>query len=241
MTSTLIIIPALNEQESIGQVLSDLKRHVPEYDVLVIDDGSTDLTACHAKRADAYVASLPMNLGIGAALRVGFRYAVEQNYDRVVQFDADGQHLASEIPTLIKALDAGAGYVVGSRFINGANEYKVGIARGVAMGILRFLLRAITGSTLTDTSSGFRGFSRPVIELFSRTYPREYMDSVEAIAIAARNGHTVTEVPVLMTERAAGVPSNRGFWLAYNYIRAIIGLSLTASVWRNRRMQRIGT
>lgn len=229
MHRTLVIIPALNEEEALPRVLQSLTEAIPSSDVLVVDDGSTDSTASVARRGGARVASLPINLGIGAALRVGFRFASEQGYDRAIQFDADGQHDASEIRHLVRALDEGSDIVIGSRFTEGSGDYSVSVTRGLAMSLLRVVIRAITRTKLTDTSSGFRGFSAPVIELFARSYPREYMDSVEALVIAARNGYEICEVPVQMHERMGGVPSNRRFRLAYNYIRVITGLLLTVS------------
>ena len=146
-----------------------------------------------------------------------------------MQFDADGQHEARDIVILMSALDEGADFAIGTRFAQGSGEYQVGATRGLAMAILRKVIHATSRTRLSDTSSGFRGFSRPVIELFAKTYPREYMDSVEAIVIAARAGFRIAEVPVRMHERAAGVPSNRRFRLAYNYVRVLVGLALTAS------------
>lgn len=113
---TLIVIPALNEEASLPGVLASLRSGTPGCDILVVDDGSTDATARVSAALGATVALLPFNLGIGGALRAGFRYAVEQGYDRAVQFDADGQHDVNEIDTLLLQLDRGADLVVGSRF-----------------------------------------------------------------------------------------------------------------------------
>ena len=114
--NTLIIIPAYNEEDALPAVLVELASRVPQHDVIVVVDGSTDTTASVARAAGVMVAELPFNLGIGGALRTGFRYAERAGYERAVQFDADGQHDPSEIETLLDALDAGADMVVGSRF-----------------------------------------------------------------------------------------------------------------------------
>ena len=239
MTTTLAIIPALNEAESLPAVLDDLATRLPHVDVLVVDDGSTDETALVAHEHGAIVASLPFNLGIGAALRTGFRYAARHGYDRAFQFDADGQHDAGEVHKLLTALDDGADMVIGTRFAPGEHEYAVSRVRGAAMLMLRVMIRLLLGRRFSDTSSGFRGFNRDVIEHFARVYPREYMDSVEALVSASYRGFRIDEVPVQMHERAGGQPSNRNFKLIYHYLRLWSMLVVTASV-RGRRARVAG-
>ena len=226
-TPTLVIIPAFNEEEALPSVLRDLARR-PGLDVIVIDDGSIDRTAAVAADEGATVLSLPFNLGIGGALRTGFLYAVRNGYDRAVQFDGDGQHDADEIPTLLSALDDGADMVVGSRFAGETATYTVGRVRARAMGVLRFTIRTLTGRQFSDTSSGFRGFNREVLEFFARTYPSEYMESVEALLLACAAGFRVTEVPVHMSEREAGQPSTRRLRLVYHYLRLLVVLVASA-------------
>ena len=226
-TPTLVIIPAFNEEEALPSVLRDLARR-PGLDVIVIDDGSIDRTAAVAADEGATVLSLPFNLGIGGALRTGFLYAVRNGYTRAVQFDGDGQHDADEIPTLLSALDDGADMVVGSRFAGEAATYTVGRVRARAMGVLRFTIRTLTGRQFSDTSSGFRGFNREVLEFFARTYPSEYMESVEALLLACAAGFRVTEVPVHMSEREAGQPSTRRLRLVYHYLRLLVVLVASA-------------
>jgi glycosyltransferase involved in cell wall biosynthesis len=222
----LVIIPAYNERDSLPGTLAELRSVVPQLDVLVIDDGSADDTAAIATDNGAVCVRLPFNLGIGGALRTGFRYAVEQGYDRGIQFDADGQHDASQIATILAPLDDGADMVVGSRFA-GVGDYKVGRSRGLAMGVLRRAITRMAGKRFTDTSSGFRAFDREVLELFASDYPIEYMDSVEALVMACRAGFDVREVPVTMRERAGGTPSNRRFRLLYHYLRVLVSLAST--------------
>ncbi len=233
---TLIVIPAFNEQEALPAVLKELAARAPEHDLLVVDDGSTDATTQVADDAGVKVATLPFNLGVGGALRTGFRYAVDNGYDRVVQFDADGQHDPAEIARLLPELDAGADMVIGSRFASGATTYEVGRVRSGAMRILRLAVKLLSGQTITDTSSGFRGFSRPVLEYFSRNYPQEYLgDTVEALLLAAYAGYQVAEVPVAMRARGGGVPSSRNLKLLYHYLRLLIVLISTTSVRSRRR------
>ncbi len=219
---TAVIIPAFNEVDALPGVLADLATHVPDHHVIVVDDGSTDGTHLAAVAGGATCLRLPFNLGIGGALRLGFRHAVREGYERAYQFDADGQHDASQVGDLLAALDD-ADMVIGSRFASDRG-YRVGRSRGVAMALLRRLVGAISGQRFTDTSSGFRAFRRPVLEFFATEYPMEYMESVEALVLAVRHGFTVREVPVTMRDRAAGTASNRSIRLAYHFIRLLIVL-----------------
>lgn len=229
---TLVVIPAFNEESALPAVLEELRAAVPDHDVLVVDDGSIDDTAGVARRAGVRVARLPFNLGIGGALRTGFRYATTHGYERVVQFDADGQHDAGAIIHLHEALDRGADMVVGSRFADDDVDYEVGHVRGGAMGFLRVVVHLLSGRRFTDTSSGFRGFGPRALRFFSHTYPAEYMDSVEALMLAAYAGLTVEEVPTPMHSRAAGQPSTRSLRLIYHYLRVLLVLLVSASVRR---------
>ncbi len=224
----LFIIPAYNEEEALPGVLVELADAYPDADVVVIDDGSADGTADAARAGGAVVLQLPYNLGIGGALRTGFRYAVRHGYQRAVQFDADGQHHPDEVPGLLAALDAGAEMAVGSRFSDGQPGYRVGRLRKAAMGVLTVTMRRMAGQHFSDTSSGFRAFSRPVLEFFAETYPAEYMESVEALLSACRAGFRVVEVPVTMRNRELGAPSNRTWRLVYHYLRLFVVLVAAA-------------
>jgi len=219
---TLIIIPAFNEEAALPDVLHDLHQRLPDLDVVVVDDGSTDGTVAVARSVGVPVLELPFNLGIGGALRAGFTYAVRNGYERALQFDADGQHDSDAIEALLAALDRGADMAIGSRFADGPQTYDVGRVRAGAMGVLRFVIRQAFGGKFTDTSSGFRAFTRPVLEYFSSDYPIEYMESVEALALALSQGFVVEEVPVHMSQRTAGSPSNRGMRLPYHYVRLLL-------------------
>ena len=221
---TLAILPALNEAASLPDVLAELRRCWPQIDVLVVDDGSTDDTAAVARRSGVRVVVLPFNLGIGAALQTGFRYAVQHGYARAVQFDADGQHDPTQIGALLDALDEGADLVIGSRFAEAASDYVVSPVRGGAMRLLRTSIRILTGQRFTDASSGFRGFSTPLLAFYARNYPTEYMESAEALMIACQFAFRVVEVPVKMRVRAGGSPSNRHMKLAYHYLRVMVAI-----------------
>jgi glycosyltransferase involved in cell wall biosynthesis len=230
VTRTLIIVPALNEEESLPGTLKELREAIDEQNVVVIDDGSTDATAEVARRAGAVSAALPFTLGVGGAVRVGLHYAERNGYDRAVVIDADGQHDPAGIPALLDALDAGADMAIGSRFADPMGEFRVGRTRRQAMRFLALIVRALTGQRYTDVTSGFRAYDRPVVELLAREYPVEYLaDTVEALLIVRYAGFRVDEVPIRMRPRAAGVPSTRRMNLIINYLRLLIGIISSAS------------
>jgi glycosyltransferase involved in cell wall biosynthesis len=205
-TRVLVIIPALNEEATVGGVVKEVMASVPDAHVLVVDDGSEDETTNVARAAGADVLTLPFNLGVGGALRAGFRYAVRFDYDVAVQVDGDGQHDPAEIERLLAAL-ADADLVIGARFA-GRGDYSVRGARRLAMRLLARSLSRRTNADLTDTTSGFRAFDRRAIEIFARNYPAEYLgDTIEALLIAAKAGCQVSQVPVQMRRRANGAPS----------------------------------
>jgi len=175
-----------------------------------------------ARAAGVNVVELPYNLGIGGALQTGFRFAQRGGWTRAVQVDADGQHDPGQISRLFDALDAGADLVIGTRFASEGGGYRVGRTRGRAMGAMRVAVRMLSGRRFTDTSSGFRAFDADVIAFFADTYPSEYMDSVEALLLALREGFAVVETPVTMRERQAGRASNRNLRLVYHFIRLAV-------------------
>jgi len=229
---TIAIIPAFNEEEALPGVLAELHATAPGLDVVVVSDGSRDRTAAVAREAGVHVVELPYNLGIGGALQTGFRFAQRGGWSRAVQVDADGQHEPEQVPRLLEALDDGADLVIGTRFAGSGVGYRVGRTRGRAMGAMRLAVRMLSGRRFTDTSSGFRAFDADVIAFFADTYPSEYMDSVEALLLALREGFAVVDVPVTMRERQAGRASNRNLRLAYHFIR--LGVVMISGASRRR-------
>lgn len=220
---TLLVLPAYNEQESVAAVVREVFATLPGAHVLVVDDGSADLTAREARSAGAMVATLPYNLGVGGAMRLGFRYALEHGFDAVVQVDADGQHDPANVLALLEALRS-ADIVIGARFA-GEGEYRVRGPRAWAMRVLAAVLSRTSGTRLTDTTSGFKASGRRAIALFADHYPAEYLgDTIEALVIATRSGLTVRQVPVAMRERAGGVPSHNPFKAATYLGRACLAL-----------------
>jgi glycosyltransferase involved in cell wall biosynthesis len=200
----LIIVPAFNEAASIGDVISELKSH--SYDILVVSDGSTDATGRIARTCGARVLDLPINLGVGGALRAGFRFAVAENYKAVVQVDADGQHPADEIADLITAANEHEAHmVIGSRFISAGTSMQVGAIRRIVMRVLARSSSKATGITITDTTSGFRIITQPLLSKFALSFPTNYLgDTYEAVVAAGRAGYKVVEIPAALRERAAG-------------------------------------
>jgi glycosyltransferase involved in cell wall biosynthesis len=230
VSQTLIIVPALNEEESLPATLKELRETAVGHDIVVVDDGSSDATAEVARRAGAISAQLPFTLGVGGAVRTGLHYAERNEYERAVVVDADGQHDPQGITALLDALDDGADMAVGSRFAAGTGHYPVGRTRRQAMRLLGAIVRALTGQRFSDVTSGFRAFDRPVIELLAREYPVEYLaDTVEALLIVRYAGFRVDDVPITMRPRAGGVPSTRLFKLVINYLRLLIGILGSAS------------
>ncbi len=219
----VVIVPAFNEVGSIARVVESVLQVVPEFDVVVIDDGSTDATVSNVPES-AIVISLPFNLGIGGAMQTGYRFAAEHGYDVAVQVDGDGQHPASEFIGLIETLQAGdADLVIGSRFLE-AGQYRQSAARAAGSRVLRWLLWMLTGHTYTDCTSGFRAANRRVIRAFSHWYPDDYPEP-EVVLLLHRSGFRVTETSVRMDQRVSGRSSislGRGFYYVLKVTVALL-------------------
>jgi len=221
----LIIIPAWNEADSIAEVVQEVRGELPEVDVLVVDDGSIDATSRIAAAAGAKVARLPYNLGVGGAMRTGYRYARDHNYDVAIQCDADGQHDPRYIPKLVDALSE-ADLVIGARFA-GEGDYRVNGPRRWAMVMLSLVLSRVCHTRLHDTTSGFKACNRKLIDFFANWYPAEYLgDTVETLVRVGRRGYRVTQVPVAMRNRMAGAPSQSPVRASLYLVRAFIVLLL---------------
>lgn len=221
---TLAIIPAHNEEATVGRVVSQLADLGLRS--LVIDDGSSDLTAAQAAAAGAVVLRHPTNIGVGGALRTGFAYAVRRGYERVVVVDADLQHEPGSIADLVAAADAtGAELMIGSRFAGG--DYAVSGGRRLLMRYLARWVSRRVGVELDDVTSGFRVITEPLLSRFAREYPAEYLgDTVEAIMAAHRAGATVAQTGVRMGARAAGDPTSR-LHAAGHLLRLALVLAVT--------------
>lgn len=231
-------MPALNEEESIRRVIEEVNAALPGVKCLVVDDGSHDKTAEVAGSAGAEVISLPFNLGVGGAMRVGFKYALANGYENVVQVDSDGQHDPANVSSLVYALDS-ADLVLGARFA-GEGDYSVRGPRRWAMRLLSIVLSRVARVPLTDTTSGFKASGPMAVRLFADHYPAEYLgDTIEAIVIAARAGCIIKQIPVSMRPRSGGTPSHNPFKSAAYLGRA--GIALLFALVRPTSFYRIGT
>jgi glycosyltransferase involved in cell wall biosynthesis len=221
----LAIVPAWNEKDAVGDTVRSLLAHRPPLDVLVVDDGSGDSTADVAQAAGALVARLPFNLGVGGAMRTGYRYAIRHGYDVAIQVDADGQHDPAFLGQLVDGLGT-ADVVIGARFA-GEGDYRVGLLRGAAMKLLAGTLSRLTHQRLTDVTSGFRAANRRAMTVFATHYPAEYLgDTVESLVIAHRTGCRISQVPVSMRPRTTGQPSQSPVRAALYLGRAVVALGL---------------
>lgn len=220
-----------------GAVVREVTQKLPGIGILVVNDGSSDDTSAQARAAGAKVVTLPFNLGVGGAMRTGFRYALENGYDNVVQIDSDGQHDPESVPALLEQL-ATADLVLGARFA-GEGDYKATGPRRWAMVLLATILSRTSKSRLTDTTSGYRASGPRAVAVFARLYPAEYLgDTVEALVIASRSGLVIQQIPVSMRVRAGGVPSQNPVRSAAYLARAL--LALTFALMRPPSTYRLG-
>jgi len=223
----LVVLPAWNEEAAIGGCLDEICEVLPDWDVVVVSDGSTDHTSIVARSKGVAVIDLPFNLGVGGARRAGFSYAIREGYTQVLQIDADGQHDPAEVHHLVEVMDeTHADVVIGARFA-GRGEYSVTGPRKWAMKLLSAVLSRVCGTRLTDTTSGLKLCGPRANALYARDYPAEYLgDTVEAIVIAARSGLVVRQAGVSMRERVGGVPSHSPLKAAAFLIRAMMALAI---------------
>ncbi len=223
LEKTLVVMPAFNEEETVRAVVLEVFEKLPGISCLVVNDGSTDSTTAEALAGGALVATLPFNLGVGGAMRVGFRYALENGFDNVVQVDADGQHDPDGVRALLERLDS-ADLVLGARFA-GEGDYSVKGPRRWAMVMLSQFLSRTARVKLTDTTSGFRMSGPRAVRLFAEHYPAEYLgDTIESLVIAARAKCVIVQVPVAMRVRAGGRPSHHPLKAAAYLARAVLAL-----------------
>lgn len=202
-----MVVPALNEQATIHSVVIAIKKS--GFDVVVVDDGSSDKTAQLASQAGAVVLRMKLNLGVGGALRCGFRYAMNEGYDAVIQCDADGQHPASHLKDLVDVWSSTSAHlVIGSRFRDPQESMKVALHRRFAMRALGLIASHACKTKITDSTSGFRLIAKPLLNEFAKSFPSHYLgDTFEANVVAGRAGYNVQEIAVPITERQAGKSS----------------------------------
>lgn len=221
----LILVPAWNEERNVGNTVREIIGADATYDVLVIDDGSTDATAQVARAAGASVLSLPYNLGVGGAMRAGFTYAQRFGYRRAIQVDADGQHNPADIAQVLAGL-ATADISIGARFAD-VGDYSVRGPRRWAMIVLARVVSSVAHVRLTDVTSGFRAAGPRAIDQYVRYYPAEYLgDTLDSLVAAVHAGLTVTQVPVAMRPRQHGTPSQGPIGSAVYLLRSVFALTL---------------
>jgi glycosyltransferase involved in cell wall biosynthesis len=235
---TLVFIPAWNEEASVDAVIADVRAHLPEADILIVDDGSTDSTTARARAAGVLVATLPFNQGLGAALQTGYLWGLREGYDFCAHLDADGQHPAAEVARLVAEVKADhADLVIGSRYaaqtepLPGAprlegEDYKATFTRRIGINVFRFFLTLATRQRFTDTTSGMRAANRRVMKLFSENYSPDFAE-IESLQMAVREGLRVEEVPVRMLERTGGTsfltPVRSAFFIFKGLVVILVG------------------
>lgn len=202
----LIIIPAYNESECIEKTIENIQKNAEDFDYIIINDCSTDNTREICEKRGFHIINLPINLGIGGAVQTGYLYGVRYGYDMAVQVDGDGQHDAAFLQKMADCLEeTGADMVIGSRFIEKQGFQSTG-ARRIGIRFFTWIIRLMTGKTVTDPTSGLRMVNRKVMEEFAKDYPKDYPEPETAVTVL-HCGMKIEEIPVVMKERAGGVSS----------------------------------
>lgn len=228
---TIAIVPAFNEEESILAAVRDLRENAPFVDVLVVNDGSSDGTSRLLEENNVDHIDLIRNLGIGAAVQTGYKYALKEGYDIAIQFDGDGQHSAKYIADLVEPITNGdADLVVGSRFKGDIEGFKSSPLRRLGITILSAVLKLASTNKIEDVTSGFRAADKEVISLFANYYPDDYPEP-ESLALVARKGLRVSEVPVSMNERVGGVSSINKMDSVYYMIKVTLAILIQTNVY----------
>ena len=229
----MVIIPAYNEEGSVGEVVRSVRQVLPETPVMVIDDGSVDSTPQVARQAGAELLRLPHHLGLGGAVQTGYRFAFEHAYDCVVRVDSDGQHNAADIPKLLAKLRASSlDMVTGSRFLE-SNGYQVQWLRRIGGLLFSAVLYPILGKRITDPTSGFAAVNRRALEVFSRSFPLEYPE-IEALVVLQRKRLRFCEVPVQMFPRRAGRSTIGSMQAIYYMFRVLLGVLVNVLKYERR-------
>ena len=234
----LLIIPAYNEEANIKKVIERVREYRERcgfaLDYVVIDDGSRDSTAQICREEGIHFVSLLQNLGIGGAVQTGYLYAQRQGYDVAVQFDGDGQHDLESLPQLLAPVEKGeCDFCVGSRFLEGTSQFQSTRLRRLGVRYLSFLIRLLSGTKVTDPTSGFRAANKKVIAALADYYPTDYPEP-ESIVQIAKQRFRVSEVQVNMFEREGGVSSIHSWKSVYYMIKVSVAI-LCASLQRGKK------
>lgn len=219
----LIIIPAYNEQDNIINVIQDIRNNASSYDYIIVNDGSTDQTKKLLQDNNLNYIDMPVNMGIGGTVQTGYKYAHENGYDIAIQFDGDGQHKAKYIPEMVRIISTNqADLVIGSRFLD-KQGYQSTFLRRLGIKYFKFLLWLMSGSSISDSTSGFRACNRRIIELFSNYYPQDYPEP-ESIMSIKRKNLIISEIPVEMQERNGGKSSIGSAHSAYYMVKVTLAI-----------------
>ena len=219
----LIIIPAYNESACIEQTVRAIQKYAKEFDYLIVNDCSTDRTKEICEKNEFNLINLPINLGIGGAVQTGYRYAYENDYDMAVQIDGDGQHDASFLTQMSKTMQReGADMLIGSRFIE-KQGFQSSLIRRIGIVYFTWLIKLLTGTTITDPTSGLRMINRSVIEIFARDYPKDYPEPESVVAVL-RKKKQVKEIPVIMRERQGGSSSIHSAKSVYYMVKVTLAI-----------------
>lgn len=231
-----VLVPAFNEEKSIQRVVSGIKASNPGMEVVVIDDGSSDNTAELAQRSGATVLSHVVNLGYGAALQTGYKYALRKGCDCTVQIDGDGQHDPGFIAQLVNSLSNGSDVVIGSRFLGDVGDYQNPALRKIGMMFFRFLIYLFIKQKISDPTSGFQALNRNVITFFakSKQYPADFPDA-DIIILLHYAGFHISEIPVVMYRSETGKSMHSGFKPIYYIIKML--LSIYAVLFGNQKLR----
>ncbi len=219
----LVIVPALNEEAAVGQVVRDILRYCPGVPVLVIDDCSADATIGAARAAGAEVLPMPHHLGLGGCVQAGYKLAYELGFEYVIRVDGDGQHNPADIPRILDRLkSSGAEMVIGSRFVS-ENGSRTGAVRSLGIRFFRLVLRPILGRPVHDPTSGFVGVNRRALDVFSRSFPLEYPE-IEALVVLQRRRFRFEEVPCIFRPRTTGRSSITALKSLYYIAHVLLGV-----------------
>ena len=236
MPKTLIAIPAYNEAGMIGLVIENIRRVVPDFDILVVNDGSWDGTVAAAAAAGAIVVSHSFNMGYGVTIQTAYKFAYAGGYDFLVQIDGDGQHDPAFIPQLLAPVVAGdTDFVVGSRFL-GVESYRPSFSRRLGILFFRKLVSYLIGREITDPTSGYQAFNRDVMRFFTTdVFPCDYPDA-DMLVTLNMAGFRIRELPVRMFANIAGKTMHSGFKPLYYMFKMC--LSIFVTLLRNRQLYR---
>ena len=233
----LVIIPAYNESENIENVIDHLCRQAPQYDYLIINDGSTDKTAKICQERHFQFLNLPINLGIGGAVQAGYIYAQRNGYDIAVQMDGDGQHDIAYLDRLLEPIVNGESDIaIGSRFLE-KEGFQSSATRRLGINILSGLIWMVTGKRVMDVTSGYRAVNRKFIEIYSKDFPMDYSEP-EAIVSAVMHRGRIKEIPVQMRAREGGVSSITFKKSIYYMIKVTLAILICRMSYGIRRAKR---